>query len=71
MKKVYKIDVDCAVCANKIEEALKKMEGVNSVSVNFMTQKMIIDIDDQNFEETFLRAKKMAKKIEPDFRVIE
>ena len=41
MKKIYKIEVDCAVCAQKIEAAIKKIEGVNSVQVNFITQKMI------------------------------
>ena len=71
MKKVYKIEVDCAVCAGKIEEGIKKMEHVNSVSVNFMTQKMIIDIDDAYFNETFALAKKLARKIEPDFRINE
>lgn len=71
MKKVYRIEVDCAVCANKIQEAVKKMDGVNSVTVNFMTQKMIIDIDDNKFEEVFNLVKKQAKKIEPDFRVLE
>ena len=46
MKKVFKIEVDCAVCANKIQDAISKIEGVNSVSVNYMTQKMILDIKD-------------------------
>ena len=70
MKKVYKIEVDCAVCANKIQDALSKIEGVNSVTVNFMTQKMIIDINDDNFEEIFKKAIKTAKKVEPDFEVL-
>ena len=70
MKKVLKIEVDCAVCANKIQEAVGKVEGVNSVTVNFMTQKMIIDIDDNKFDEVFKKAMKVAKKIEPDFEVI-
>ena len=46
MKKSYKIEVDCAVCAGKVEAALAKLEGVNSVSINFISQKMIIDMDD-------------------------
>ncbi len=70
MKKVIKIEVDCAVCANKIQEAVAKVEGVNSVTVNFMTQKMIIDINDDQFEEVFKKAIKIAKKVEPDFEVI-
>ena len=71
MKKVLKIEVDCAVCANKIQDALSKLEGVNSVTVNFMTQKMIIDINDDVFDEVFNKAIKLAKKIEPDFEVIK
>ena len=70
MKKVIKIEVDCAVCANKIQEAVAKVEGVNSVTVNFMTQKMIIDINDDQFDEVFKKAIKIAKKVEPDFEVI-
>ncbi len=70
MKKVFKIEVDCAVCANKIQDALAKLEGVNSVSVNFMTQKMILDIDDAQFEEVYKKARKVAKKVEPDFEVL-
>ena len=42
MKKTYKIEVDCANCANKMEEAAKKAPGVQEVTVNFMTQKMIV-----------------------------
>ena len=71
MKKVLKIEVDCAVCANKIQDALSKLEGINSVTVNFMTQKMIIDIDDHQFDEVYKKAMKLAKKIEPDFCVLE
>ena len=69
MKKAYKIEVDCAVCAGKIQEAISKVEGVNSVTVNFMTQKMIIDINDDVFDEVFKKAIKVAKKIESDFEV--
>ena len=70
MKKVYKIEVDCANCANKIQEGVSKIEGVNSVNVNFMTQKMIIDINDDAYDEVFKKVVKTAKKIEPDFEVI-
>ena len=51
MKKVIKIEVDCAVCAQKCEEAIKKIEGVESCSINFMTQKMIIQAKDDQFSE--------------------
>ena len=64
MKKSYKIEVDCAVCAGKVEAALAKLEGVNSVSINFISQKMIIDMDDSITVKDLL---KTARKIEPDF----
>lgn len=64
MKKVYKIEVDCAVCAGKVEEAVKKVNGVNSCTVNFMTQKMVIDMDN---ESVINEVEKAAKKVERDF----
>ena len=70
MKKVYKIEVDCAVCANKIQDAICKIEGVKSASVNFMTQKMILDIEDSQYEEVYKKVVKTAKKVEPDFEVL-
>ena len=70
MKKAYKIEVDCAVCAAKVEEAIRKIDGVKEVRVNFMTQKMIIEADDARFEEIVKEALKVAKKIEPDFCII-
>ncbi len=71
MKKVYKIEVDCAVCAGKIQDAVAKVEGVNSCTVNFMTQKMVIDINDEKFDEVFKQAVKVAKRVEPDFEVLK
>ncbi len=68
MKKTYKIEVDCAVCAGKVEAALAKLEGVNSVSINFIAQKMIIDMDDSITVKDLL---KTARKIEPDFEIEE
>ena len=46
MQKKFKIEVDCANCAAKIEDAVKKLPGVNSASVSFMAQKMVLDVDD-------------------------
>ena len=46
MKKTYKIEVDCANCANKMEDAARKTAGVKEVTVNFMTQKMIVDFEE-------------------------
>lgn len=71
MKKVFKIEIDCANCASKVEEAINKIEGVNQASLNFMTQKMIIDIDDANFESIMKQVKKVGRKIEPDFEILD
>ena len=51
MKKRYKFEVDCANCAAKVEEAVKKIDGVNDATVNFMAQKMVLDADDARFDE--------------------
>ena len=61
MKKTYKIEVDCANCANKMEDAARKTAGVKEVTVNFMTQKMIVD-----FEEGADAASVMVIKSNPD-----
>ena len=67
MKKSYKIEVDCAHCANLMEEATKKIDGVASAVVNFMTQKMIVEFkegyDPTSVMKTVLKA---CKRIEPD-----
>ncbi|CCZ95458.1 heavy metal transport/detoxification protein [Corallococcus sp. CAG:1435] len=65
MKKVVKMEnLDCANCAHKMEEAIKKIEGVRSVNINFMMQKMILDADDDNFDTIVSEAKKACKKID-------
>ena len=67
MKKTFKLtDLDCAHCAAKMEEAISKIDGVNSVSVNFMTQKMKLDAVDERFDEILDEAIAICKKIEPD-----
>lgn len=67
MKKTIKLtDLDCANCASKIENAVAKMDGVVSVKVNFMAQKMILEVADERFDEVFVEVKKAAHKIEPD-----
>ena len=66
MKKVCALeDLDCANCAAKMTEGIRKIEGVKDADVNFMTQKMIIDIDDDKFDEVFKLVVKTAKKVEP------
>ena len=65
MKKIIKLqDLDCANCASKIENAVSKMEGVISVKVNFMGQKMTLEAPDGKFDEVLANVKKTANKIE-------
>lgn len=67
MKKRFEIEnLDCAHCAAKIEEAVKKLDGVNSASLNFMAQKLVLDADDEGFDEILQKVRETAKKIEPD-----
>lgn len=69
MKKVVKIVIDCANCAAELERALAKIDGVNEVSINFITQKMIIDIDDNNYQKIIKQIEKTKKKVEPDCEI--
>lgn len=69
MKKVFKIEVDCAVCANKCEEAIKKVDGVINCQINFMTQKMTFEAEDDKFDAILKKAVKAAKKVESDFEI--
>ena len=70
MKKTYKIEVDCANCADKMECAAGKVAGVESVTVNFMAQKMILEAEDDKFAEVLELAKKAVAKIEPDCTIL-
>ena len=67
MKKKFKLtDLDCANCAAKMEDAIKKLDGVNDASVSFMMQKMTIDADDARFDEIMKEVSEVCKKVEPD-----
>ena len=71
MKKIVKItDIDCANCAAELERAISKIDGVNEVSINFMTEKMIIDIIDDKYEEVVKQINKVKNKLEPDSKII-
>ena len=66
MKKKFKLtDLDCANCAAKMEDAIKKLDGVNDASVSFMMQKMTIDADDARFDEIMKEVVEVCKKVEP------
>ena len=67
MKKRYKLqDLCCANCAAKMEDAIRKLEGVNSANVNFLTQKLSLDAEDERFDTILDQAEAIIKKIEPD-----
>ncbi len=71
MKKTFKLeDLDCANCAAKMENAIKKLDGVKDATVSFMTQKMTIEADDERFDEIVKAAVKCIARVEPDCRVI-
>ena len=71
MKKKFKLeDLDCASCAAKMEDAIKKIPGVNDAVVSFMTQKMTIDAEDERFEEIMDEVVKICAKVEPDCRIL-
>ena len=70
MRKVFKLeDLDCANCAARVETAVKALPGVQRASVSFMTQKMLLEAEDERFEEILQQAVRAAKKIEPDFEI--
>lgn len=67
MKKKFKLqDLDCANCAAKMEEAIKKIEGVSDATVSFMTQKMTIEADDGRFDGIMKEVVSVCRKVEPD-----
>ena len=70
MKKTYKIDVDCANCANKMEQAAKDTAGVKDASVNFMMLKMHVEFEDGQDPKTVMKeVLKNCKKVEDDCEI--
>ena len=71
MKKVFKLrDLDCANCARKMEDAIRKIEGVEDVQVSFMTQKLTLVADDARFDEIVREMVKVCRKVEPDCEIV-
>ena len=67
MKKKCKLtDLDCANCAAKMEDAIRKIEGVENASVSFMTQKMTIEAAEDQFDRIMQEVVAVCKKVEPD-----
>ena len=70
MKKSYKIEVDCANCANLMEVAARKTDGVDSATVNFMTQKMIVEFaEGADAKQVMQAVLKACRKVEPDCEI--
>lgn len=71
MKKKFKMqDVDCANCAAKMEEGIKKLEGVNDASVNFMMQKLTLDAEDDKFDEILEKAQKIVSSVDKEAKIL-
>ena len=72
MKFVYRLEeLDCAHCAAKMEKGIGKLDGVESVNISFLAQKMTIEADEEKIEEIIKKAAEICKKIEPDCRIIK
>ena len=71
MKKVFKMqDLECANCAAKMQDAIGKIDGVEAVSVNFLTQRMTLEAPEERMEEILQKADKAIRKFEPDCRIL-
>ena len=71
MKKTYALEeLDCAHCAAKMEDAIRKIDGVISANISFMTQKLTLEAADEDFDKVLKAAQKAIKKIEPDCKII-
>lgn len=71
MKKKFKLqDLDCANCAAKMEDAIKKIPGVNDANVSFMMQKMTVDAEDDKFDAIMEEVVRICAKVEPDCKIL-
>ena len=71
MRKAFKLDeIDCANCARELQEGIAKLDGVESVSVNFMTQKLTLDAEDERFDAILDAAQKAISKFEKDCVIV-
>lgn len=72
MKKIVKLEnLDCADCARKMEEAIGKIAGVNEVNVNFMTQKIKLELNEEEYDKIMIEIKRVCKKVEPDCTLLD
>ena len=71
MKKKFKLeDLDCANCAAKMENNIRKIDGVADATVSFMAQKMTVEADDDRFESIMDEVVKVCRKVEPDCEIV-
>jgi len=71
MKRVFTIEeLDCAHCAARMEDGIRKIKGVTAVSVNFIAKKLTLEADDETFDAVLKQALKVCRKIEPDCRLL-
>lgn len=69
MKKKLKIDVDCANCAAKMESAVKKLDGGTDASISFMSQRLILEADEDRFDSVLKEVIRTCKRVEPDCEI--
>lgn len=71
MKKTFRLeDLDCANCAAKMENAIRRLDGVQSATVNFMSQRMTIEAEETDFDGIMKKVVSVCRKIEPDCRIL-
>ena len=71
MKKTFKLqDLDCANCAAKMEATIRKIDGVKTANISFMTQRLVLEAEDERFEEILQSAVKAVAKIEPECKIL-
>ena len=63
-------NVDCANCAAKMEDGIRKLDGIDEVSVNFLTQKLLINTNAENIDELLKKVEKICKKVDSDFEIV-
>ncbi|MFC2716391.1 MAG: cation transporter [Stomatobaculum longum] len=70
MKKKFACEIDCANCAQKVEDAIRKLDGVVDVKVNFLMQKFTLEAEDASFEQVLDAAIRAGQRVEADFTVV-
>lgn len=72
MTKKFRLqNLECASCASKIEDRIKKLDGVHSISINFMTTRMTLEADEDKMEQVLEAAKKIIKRLEPGTKLVK